>query len=183
MSPRWKHALVTLAAVMLLTAPALAAEPPADPGFGIVNAVEAEPGLLIAGQPTAQQIKAAGKAGYHTVLDLRSRAEDRGFNEEKTVLKAKIAYTNVEVTPDTLTQSKVLYFLMMLRQAERPVLLHCHSGNRAGALYYAWLVLEKAVPEDQALEQARLAGLRDPLLGDMMKALVADIKKSQRPQD
>lgn len=183
MSPRWKHALVTLAAVTLLTAPALAAEPPADPGFGIVNAVEAEPGLLIAGQPTAQQLKAAGKAGYHTVLDLRSRVEDRGFNEEKTVRKAKMAYTNVEVTPDTLTQSKVLYFLMMLREAERPVLLHCHSGNRAGALYYAWLVLEKAVPEDQALEQARAAGLRDPLLGDMMKALVADIKKSQRPVD
>jgi uncharacterized protein (TIGR01244 family) len=175
-----------MAAVLLLTAPVSAAvepPPPADPGLGILNAVEAEPGLLIAGQPTAQQIKAAGKAGYRTVLDLRSRVEDRGFNEEKATGKAKMAYTNVEVTPDSLTISKVHFFLMMLREAERPVLLHCSTGNRAAALYYAWLVLEKALPEDQALEQARLAGLRDPLLGDMMKALVADIKKSQRPQD
>jgi uncharacterized protein (TIGR01244 family) len=165
-----------MALVLLVTATVFGAA-----GLGITNAVEPEPGLLIAGQPTAQQIKAAGKEGYRTVFDLRSRVEDRGFDEEKVAGKAKMAYTNVEVTPDTLTQSKVLYFLMMLREAERPVLLHCSTGNRAGALYYSWLVLEKGMPEDQALEQARAAGLRDPLLGDMMKALVADIKKSQRP--
>ena len=178
MSRAWKYALL---AALLLAAPLTAAEPPAGPGFGITNAVETEPGLLISGQPTAAQIKAAGKAGYRTVFDLRSRLEDRGFDEEKVAGKAKMAYTNVEVTPDALTQSKVLYFLMMLREAERPVLLHCSTGNRAGALYYSWLVLEKNVPEAEALEQARIAGLQDPLLGDAMKALVADIKKSQRP--
>jgi uncharacterized protein (TIGR01244 family) len=180
MSPAWKH---TLLAALLLTATAAVAQPPAPGSLGITNAVEAEPGLLIAGQPTAQQIKAAGKAGYRTVLDLRSRLEDRGFDEEKAAGKAKMVYTNVEVTPDNLTISKVHYFLMMLREAERPVLLHCSTGNRAGALYYSWLVLEKNVPEDQALVQAQAAGLRDPLLGDVMKALVADIKKSQRPAD
>lgn len=177
MSPRWKYALF---AALLLAMPAIA-QPPAEPGLGITNAVEAEPGLLIAGQPTAAQIKAAGKAGYRTVFDLRSRIEDRGFDEEKVTGKAKMAYTNVEVTPDTLTQSKILFFLMMLREAERPVLLHCSTGNRAGALYYSWLVLEKGMPEDQALTQAQAAGLRDPLLGQAVTALVADIKKSQRP--
>ena len=174
MSRAWKYALF---AALLLATPAIAQ----PPGFGITNAVEAEPGLLIAGQPTAAQIKAAGKAGYRTVFDLRSRIEDRGFDEEKVTGKAKMAYTNVEVTPDTLTQSKVLFFLMMLREAERPVLLHCSTGNRAAALYYSWLVLEKGVPEDQALGQAQAAGLRDPLLGQAVTALVADIKKSQRP--
>jgi hypothetical protein len=63
------------------------------------------------------------------------------------------------------------------------VLLHCSTGNRAGALYYSWLVLEKGVPEEQALGQAQAAGLRDPLLGQAITALVADIKKSQRPAD
>lgn len=175
MSSAWKCALLT---VLLLVTPALA-EPPA--GLGITNAVEAEPGLLISGQPTAAQIKAAGKAGYRTVIDLRSPIEDRGFNEEKAAGKAKMAYTNVEVTPEALTQSKVLFFLMMLREAERPVLLHCSTGTRSAALYYSWLVLEKGVPEEQALTQAQAAGLRDPLLGETVRTLVADIKKSQRP--
>ena len=174
MSPRWKYALF---AALLLAVPVVAQ----GPGLGIPNAVEAEPGLLIAGQPTAAQIKAAGKAGYRTVLDLRSRIEERGFDEEKVTGKAKMAYTNVEVTPDTLTQSKVLFFLMMLREAERPVILHCSTGNRAAALYYSWLVLEKGMPEEQALTQAQAAGLRDPLLGQAVTTLVADIKKSQRP--
>ncbi|HEX3128712.1 MAG TPA: sulfur transferase domain-containing protein [Thermoanaerobaculia bacterium] len=174
MSPAWKCALL---AGLLLATPVMAQ----SPGLGITNAVEAEPGLLITGQPTAAQIKAAGKAGYHTVIDLRSRDENRGFDEEKVAGKAKMAYTNVEVTPDTLTQSKVLFFLMMLREAERPAILHCSTGNRAGALYYSWLVLEKGVPEDQALTQAQAAGLRDPLLGQAVTTLVADIKKSQRP--
>lgn len=176
MSPAWKCALL---AALLLAVPALAQ----SPDLGITNAVAAEPGLLIAGQPTAAQIKAAGKAGYRTVLDLRSRIEERGFDEEKVTGKAKMAYTNVEVTPDTLTQSKVLFFLMMLREAERPVLLHCSTGNRAAALYYSWLVLEKGMPEEQALTQAQAAGLRDPLLGQAVTALVADIKKSQRPSN
>jgi uncharacterized protein (TIGR01244 family) len=175
---RW---FFTMALVLLVAATVLGADGLGN--LGITNAVEAEPGLLIAGQPTAQQIKAAGKAGYRTVFDLRSRIEDRGFDEEKVAGKAKLAYTNVEVTPDALTQSKVLYFLMMLREAERPVLLHCSTGNRAGAFYYSWLVLEKGVPEAQALEQAMAAGLRDPLLGDVMKGVVAGIKKSQRPAD
>ena len=115
------------------------------------------------------------------MIDLRSRDEDRGFDEEKVTGKAKMAYTNVEVTPDTLTQSKVLFFLMMLREAERPAILHCSTGSRAAALYYSWLVLEKGMPEDQALTQAQAAGLRDPLLGQAVTTLVADIKKSQRP--
>ncbi len=176
MSTRWTYALVT---ALFLAVPVAAQ----TPDLGITNAVEAEPGLIIAAQPTAAQIKAAGKAGFHTVFDLRSRVEDRGFDEEKVTGKAKMAYTNVEVTPDALTQSKVLFFLMMLREAERPVLLHCSTGNRAAALYYSWLVLEKGMPEEQALVQAQAAGLRDPLLGQAVTALVADIKKSQRPAD
>jgi uncharacterized protein (TIGR01244 family) len=174
MSPRWTYALV---AALLLAVPVVAQ----TPDLGITNAVEAEPGLIISAQPTAAQIKSAGKAGFHTVFDLRSRVEDRGFDEEKVTGKAKMAYTNVEVTPDALTQSKVLFFLMMLREAERPVILHCSTGNRAAALYYSWLVLEKGMPEEQALVQAQAAGLRDPLLGQVVTALVADIKKSQRP--
>lgn len=179
MFPGWKYTLLAALLLAAPLAPSSATETPA--GLGIPNAVEAEPGLLISGQPTAAQIKAAGKAGYHTVIDLRSQVEDRGFNEEKAAGKAKIAYTNVEVTPDTLTESKVLFFLMMLREAERPVLLHCSTGNRSAALYYSWLVLEKGVPEEQALTQAQAAGLRDPLLGETVRTLVAGIKKSQRP--
>ncbi len=178
------HRKIVFAVAVLLAStglPLLAEEPAA--GLGISNAIQVDPSLLISGQPTAKQLKAAAKAGYRTVIDLRTQAEDRGFNEEKTARRADLAYNNIEVNLDTLNQSKVLYFLMVAREAERPVLLHCSTGNRAGALYYSWLVLEKGMPEAEALEKARAAGLRDPLLGESIQAVVGGLKASQRPKD
>lgn len=180
------HRKIALAALLVLASAmaergVLAAEPVAS--LGIPNAVQAEPSLLISGQPNAKQLKALAKAGYHTVIDLRTREEERGFNEEKTALKADLAYHNIEVDPDTLNQSKVLYFLMVAREAERPVLLHCSSGQRAAALYYSWLVLEKGMSEADAMGKAQDAGLRDPLLGQAIQAVVGGLKASQRPKD
>ena len=86
------------------------------------------------------------------------------------------------MTPDTLDASTVKYFLTVLSNAERPALIHCSSGNRAAALYYAWLVLENGMPEDQALERARAAGLSAPDLGERVHELVNELKASRRPR-
>ena len=171
----------TLALLALLALPAFA-QAPEPPGFGIPNAIRPEEGLLIAGQPTAKQLKAAGKAGYKTVIDLRPAAEDRGFEEEKAARKAKLEYTNIAVTPDTLDASTIKYFLTVLSNAERPALIHCSSGNRAGGLYYAWLVLENGMPEDQAMARAQAAGLSSPDLGGRIQELVNELKASRRPK-
>jgi uncharacterized protein (TIGR01244 family) len=171
----------SLAILALLALPAFA-QAPEPPGFGIPNAALAEEGLLIAGQPTAKQLKAAAKAGYKTVIDLRPLAEDHGFDEEKAARKAKLEYTNIAVTPDTLDAPTIKYFMTVLSNAGRPALIHCSSGNRASGLYYAWLVLEQGVPEDQAMEQARTAGLSDPELGARVHELVNELKASRRPK-
>lgn len=164
-------------------APAVAAALPEEVSFGIPNATRPEDGLLLGGQPTAKQLKAAAKAGYRTVIDLRPLAEDHGFDEEKAARKAKLEYTNIAVTPDTLDAPTIKYFLTVLSNAERPALIHCSSGNRAGGLYYAWLVLEKGMPEEQAMEQARAAGLRAPDLGERIRELVNELKASRRPKN
>jgi uncharacterized protein (TIGR01244 family) len=171
----------TLAALILLALPAFA-QATEPPGFGIPNAIQAEEGLLIAGQPTAKQLKAAAKGGYKTVIDLRPLSEDRGFDEEKAARKAKLEYSNIAVTPDTLDTSTIKYFMTVLSNAERPALIHCGSGIRAGALYYAWLVLENGMPEDQAMAQAQAAGLSDPELGERVQELVNELKASRRPK-
>ena len=172
-----------LAALLLAATLPAFAQAPAPPGFGIPNAIQPEEGLLLGGQPTAKQLKAAAKAGYRTVIDLRPLAEDHGFDEEKAARKAKLEYTNIAVTPDTLDTSTIKYFLTVLSNAERPALIHCSSGSRAGGLYYAWLVLENGMPEDQAMEQARAAGLRDPDLEERVRELINELKASRRPKN
>lgn len=152
------------------------------PAFAqIPNAVQPEEGLLFGGQPTAKQLKELAKAGYKTVIDLRPESEDHGFDEPKAARKAGLEYTDIPVTLDTLDAPTVKYFLTVLGNAERPALVHCSSGNRVGGLYYAWLVLEKGVPEEQALEQARAAGLRAPELEARVQEVVAGLKASRRP--
>lgn len=174
----------TLLAVLLAaTLPAFAQGPlPEETGFGIPGATQPEEGLLMGGQPTAKQLKAAAKAGYKTVIDLRPLSEDHGFDEEKAARKAKLEYTNIAVTPDTLDAPTIKYFLTVLSNAERPALIHCSSGNRAGGLYYAWLVLEQGMPEDQALAQARAVGLGSPDLEARVQELVNELKASRRPK-
>lgn len=175
---------ILLAVLLAAALPAFAQAPLSEAeGFGISGAVRPEEGLLIAGQPTAKQLKAAAKAGYKTVIDLRPLSEDRGFEEEKAARKAKLEYTNIAVTPDTLDAPTIKYFLTVLSNAERPALIHCSSGNRAGGLYYAWLVLEQGMPEDQALAQARAAGLGSPDLEQRVQELVNELKASRRPKN
>lgn len=181
---RWKNLLPALAATVLLAGtPPLLAQEASAPGFDIPNAVQPEDGLLLAGQPTPKQLKALAKAGYKTVIDLRPAEEDHGFDEAKAARKADLEYSSIPVTPETLDTSTVKFFLTVLGNAERPALIHCSSGSRAGGLYYAWLVLEQGMDEDAALARAQAAGLSNPELADKMHRIIAELKAARRPKE
>ncbi len=176
----------TLALAFVLgTGPAVAAEapPPAAPAtapstpFGIPNAVEVVPGLISAGQPTEEQLRQAAAAGYRSVIDLRPPAEDHGFDEPAIAAGLGLRYVNVPVTLDTLDAATVERFREVFAKAEQPVLLHCASANRTGALYYAHLVLDQKIEPEEALKRARAAGLKAPPLEEKVKAVVAEAAK------
>lgn len=170
MTTRWISALA-LTGLVLSAAPARPAET-----FGILNATFPEPGIMAAGQPTGEQIQLLAEEGYKTVIDLRPAEESRGFDEVNAAKQNGLAYLTVPVTPETLDQATIDGFLETLKKAERPALVHCSSSNRVGALYYAWLVLEKGVAPEEALTRAKAAGLRSPELTEKVRKLVAERK-------
>lgn len=145
--------------------------------FGIDRGSQPEPGMIAAGQPTAEQLKEAAKAGYKTVLDLRPPGEARGYDEPQAAKEAGLEYVNIPVTADTLDAETLDRFLAEMQKAERPVLVHCGTSNRVGALYYAFLVLEKGMSREEALAKAKEAGLRSPELEAKIDALL-----DQRPR-
>lgn len=147
---------------------------PAPPAgtFGIDKASQPEPGLIAAGQPTPEQLKEAAQAGYKTVLDLRPPAEARGFDEAQVARDAGLEYVNIPVTADTLDAATLGRFFAEFDKAERPVLVHCASSNRVGALYYAYLVQEKGMAKEEALAKARKAGLTSAELEAKIVSLV-----------
>jgi len=163
--------------VMIALAPALAAEKRTEktpPTFGIPNATFPRPGVLTAGQPTGEQLQLLAEEGYHAVIDLRSPDEPHGFDEPAAARDNGLAYINIPVSPAKLDQATIDRFLNAMRAVQPPVLIHCGTGSRSGALLYAWLVLEKREPRAKALTEARAAGLRQPELIEKVRKLVGE---------
>ena len=178
MRSRWKNVLTaaTVPAVCIL----VAAQAKGTETYGISNAAFPEPGVMTAGQPTGEQVQLAAEDGYKTILDLRTPAEPRGFDEAEAARQNGLAYVNVPVSPTTLDQATIDRFIAALKKAQKPLLIHCSTGSRVGALWYAWLVLEKRMSPPAALAEAKTAGLRQVELTEKIEKLVAERKPRGR---
>lgn len=130
--------------------------------IAIPNARVPLDGVLSGGQPTAEQIAAAGRSGFRTVINLRTDAEDGFAWEGPAVESAGMRYVRVPVDgAEGLTRETVQRVDAALGEAlaAGPVLLHCGSGNRIGAvlaLRAAWI--EGVAPAD-ALHVGLASGL------------------------
>jgi len=172
----WRRSLIAATVAAFLCAAAGAKGPDL---YG-PNATSPEPGVLLAGQPTGEQVQLAAEDGYKTLIDLRMPAEPRGFDEVEAARLTGLVYVNLPVNPATLDQTTIDRFLAAIKRAQKPVLVHCSTGSRTGALWYAWLVLEKGKTPAAALAEAKAAGLRQPELIEKIEKLVA-ARKAAKP--
>ena len=146
-----------LATLLLLTGFALAGEPGIR-SIDLDNPAEAA-GHASSGQPTAAQLEALAELGYVAVVDLRGADEDRGIDETEAVAAAGLAYATLPI-PDAaaVNVDNARSLGELLDSFDGPVLVHCGSGNRVGALA-ALLAAEKGADVEEALEAGRAAGL------------------------
>ena len=141
--------------------------------LGIPHARLAEEGVLLAGQPSEAELETLAWVGFRTVLDLRLAEEERGFDEAAAARLYGMLYLNLPVTTPSLTGELVESFVTTLARAERPVLVHCGSANRAAGLYAAYLVREGGLPVEAALDRGYELGLRSPELAERLSTLLA----------
>lgn len=177
MRSRWKNVLT--AAVLLALCILVGANTERPDIYG-PNATSPEPGILLAGQPTGEQIQLAAEDGYKTLIDLRMPEELRGFDEVEAARLTGLVYVNLPVSHATLDQATIDRFLTAMKKTQKPVLIHDGNDSRVGALWYAWLVLEKKTPPASALAAAKTAGLRQPELKERIEKLVAE-RKAPKP--
>lgn len=145
--------LGALAALLAMALPAVADTLPfAQP----------RPQLYSAGQPSAAQLQQAADAGVTTVIDLRQPDEDRGFDETAATERLGLRYVRIPVAGAAgLTDANARALRTALAQSSGPVLVHCASGNRAGALLalLALLNARDGASVEQALQLGRDAGM------------------------
>lgn len=125
------------------------------------NGAEVKPvdGITSAGQPNAQDFAAFADAGYVAVIDMRGPAEDRGLDEPTVVEGLGMTYISLPLaSPDSINFENAAKLDAMLAEYDGPVLLHCGSGNRVGALL-ALRKSQQGAGDEEALSYGRSAGL------------------------
>lgn len=128
-------------------------------------------GVFLASQPSAEDFDHAKKGGIKTVINLRLPDEVKDFDEAKVVTDLGMAYHNIGFEgPDMLTDDVLDRTRALLRdQSNQPVLLHCSSANRVGAVWLAHRVLDAGLPYDEALAEAKTVGLKTPAYEQIVK--------------
>ncbi|MEZ4436505.1 MAG: sulfur transferase domain-containing protein [bacterium] len=138
----------------------------------IPNAMQPEDGVLTGGQPTRTDFEYARDAGYKTIINLRAHGEDRVAEQAKTLPEMGFRYIHfpidgaADVTPDNARA-----FAAVLADAEKPVMIHCGSGNRVGALaaMKAFHVDRKPAPEALVIGRAWGLTALEPVVRDRLK--------------
>ena len=115
-------------------------------------------GVTSAGQPDADALGVFARSGYAVVIDMRTPGEDRGFDEPAVVRQLGMEYVAFPIGSGDITLDKARELDALLGQFDEPVLLHCGSGNRVGALLALSEYLETGDREG-ALQKGRDAGL------------------------
>ena len=116
-------------------------------------------GVTTAGQPDEQQLKVFADNGYVAVIDIRTAGEDRGLDEAAVVQGLGMDYLRMPVGGrDGITFENAEKLDQLIGLYDEPVLVHCGSANRVGALF-ALNVYRETGDVDKALEAGRAAGL------------------------
>ncbi len=130
--------------------------------------------IYLGGQPSEADFKIIRDRGIKTVVDLRPPGEIN-WNEAAVVEGLGMHYVALplrtvdEVTPELLDQA-----LAILRDSsQHPVLLHCSSNNRTGAVWYAFRRLDSGLSPEAAQAEAQWMGLRTMAYLDPVKQYVA----------
>lgn len=117
-------------------------------------------GITAAGQPDVAALKVFANSGYVAVVDMRGPDEDRGMDDEKGVVEGLgLEYIAFPITSeDELSFDRARELDELIKSYDGPVLVHCASSNRVGAMLALRHSLSGA-SDEEALQHGREGGL------------------------
>jgi uncharacterized protein (TIGR01244 family) len=127
--------------------------------------------VVSGGQPSEAQLAEAAAAGYRTVINLRMPSEDGLPDEAARVAELGMEYVSLPIDgAEAITEDNARALSRSLETAERPVLLHCGSGNRVGALLALSAYYVDGRSADEALQYGLDSGLTrlEPLVRERL---------------
>jgi len=117
-------------------------------------------------QPGAGQLAALRNGGVDLVINFRKPAEHAEYNEVRAVADAGMTYCNLaysgapELTDELLDAARGA--IRAADQRGDAAALHCRTGNRVGPGWAVYRALDKGVPVEQAIAEAKAMQMIDP---------------------
>jgi len=129
---------------------------------GTVQRLHTLGNIFVGSQPAADDLKHAKENGIKTIVNLRMPDELKEFDEPALVKSMGMQYESFPFSsPDDLSDATIDGARRVLNDANaKPIFMHCHSGNRAGAIWLAWRALDGGLAWDKALDEAHTVGLK-----------------------
>jgi len=139
-----------------------------DAVAGLPNAAEPVAGWITGGQPTEQQLTAFKAAGGQVVVDNRDAMEPRPFDEPSVARALGVEYVHIPIVHGAVTTETMSQMHAKLKKLEgKKALLHCSSGNRTSAALIPYLMIDKKMKQDEAVDVAMKGGLRSAELMEL----------------
>ena len=128
------------------------------------NLNQPEENLFCCGQPSREAIEALRKSGCEVIVNLRPPAECGDFDEAECARQLGLAYHNIPIAgPGDFGPDAVEALDRILKEAgDRPVVIHCASGNRVGALLALHACLKRGMSPQEAIAYGEKSGLAAP---------------------
>lgn len=123
------------------------------------NAIKLDDKFVVGGQPAPDDLEKMSKQGVKSVLNLRT-ADEEGFlkDEAKQAEARGLKYSHIPVDAKSIDDNLTDRVLREIKELPKPLLVHCKSGMRAGAMTMMHLALEKGWDSQQALGKAQEQG-------------------------
>ena len=139
------------------------------------NLKQPEERIFSCGQPSREAIEALCQSGCEVIVNLRPPAECGDFDEAGCARELGLAYHNIPIAgPGDLGSDAVETLDRILKEAgDRPVVIHCASGNRVGGLLALHACWKRGMSPEEALAYGERSGLAAPGL----RAVVRDMMK------
>jgi len=134
--------------------------------------------VYFAGQPAKDDMKTFADMGVKTVINLRTppEVEALDFDEKAAVVSAGMTYVNVPMGKQfmPLPELEELFATIDTARESGPVLIHCASSNRVGAVWGAYRGLKQGLSADDAVAEGKAAGLRAQAFDEAIRELMGD---------
>ena len=131
-----------------------------DHPINVPNLCSPTPDILACGMPSEQDLQDAAKKGIKTVINLCPQGETPP-GEPSTVEQLGMAYINIPISgPQDLNRVAAMQLAEVMNDcSHHPLLIHCRSANRVGALIALKEYWFEGKSEADALATGRSAGM------------------------